>query len=74
MHVSNVNEILFMFACDANRVLPLMYQFENLGHGGWSQRRGAFRESSDQLIEEFLGRDLEVEREAAILYENVEQE
>lgn len=73
MHVSNVNEVLFVLACNAYCRLPLLYQFKNLclnwaGKDGWP-----LGEAFDELVEKFLCSHLEVERVAAILDEVVQE-
>lgn len=73
MHVSDVDKVFSVLAGDANGALPFVYQRENLGHRRGLERRGAFREASNELIEELFGRDLEVEGKAAVLDEDVEQ-
>ena len=73
MHVANVDEVLLVLAVEAERVLPLVHELEDLGHGRGRERRRSFREPTHELVEEVLGADLEVERVPAVLDEDVEQ-
>lgn len=73
MHVSNVNQILSVLACDANCCFPFLYQFENLLLGRAREYGRPLRESLDELIEKLFCCNLQVEWVAAILDEVIQK-
>lgn len=73
VHVPNVHQVLLVLARDADRVLPLVHELEDLLHRGRRERRRPFGEAPDELVEELFRADLEVEGVAAVLDEDVEQ-
>jgi len=50
-----------------------MNKLEDARHNGTGERRRAFWEPSDELVEEFFGGDLKVEWISAHLNEGIEQ-
>lgn len=73
MHVADVDEVLLALARRADRALPLVHELENLLHRRRRVRRRPLGEPPHELVEELLGADLEVERVAAVLDEDVEE-
>jgi hypothetical protein len=73
MHIPNMHQILLMLGMHTERILPLMDELEDLGHGGRRERRWSLGEPTDELVEKVFGRDLEVEGVAAVFDEDVEE-
>jgi hypothetical protein len=71
MHVPNESKILLVPRSHADGRPPFLYELEyfHLSSGGVNGR--SFGESTDKLIEELLGADLEVECVAAIFDANI---
>ena len=73
MHVPNVDQVFLVFARDADGILPLVHEFEDLFHRRRRERRRPFRETAHELVQELFRADLEVERVAAVFDEDVEE-
>jgi hypothetical protein len=73
MHVPNMYQILLMLTRHANRMLPLMHQFQDLLHRRRREGWRSLRETTDEFVEEFFRADLEVEGVAAVFDEDVEE-
>lgn len=73
MHVPNVDQVFLVFARDADGILPLVHEFEDLFHRRRRERRRPFGEAANKLVQEFLRADLEVERVTAVFDEDVEE-
>ena len=73
MHVADVAKVVFPARLDANTFLPGVHEVEDLLHDRARERGWALGKAADELVEELLGRDLEVERVPARLDEGLEQ-
>lgn len=62
MHVSDISQIVLPPRLGADALLPAMDEVQYSRHGGTGEGWGTFGESTDELVQEFLGRDLEMER------------
>lgn len=67
MHIPDMNQILLMFASDTDGQFPFMDQFQNLCLNWGREDWRSLWESLYQFIQEFLCRDLEMERITTIL-------
>jgi hypothetical protein len=73
MHIPYVREVLLVLAVHANGILPFVDELENLVHWRGREGRWALGEASDELVEEVLGRHLEVHGVSAVLDERVNE-
>lgn len=73
MHIPDVGQILLVLARDAYRVLPLVYELEDLVHRWWWERWRSLWKPADELVEKVLCRDLEVHGVSAVLDEGVKE-
>ena len=73
VHIPDESQVVLVPAGLANGPPPLLYSLQylvlNFARTNW----GPFREATHQLVEEFLGADLEVERVPAVFHAYVEQ-
>ena len=73
MHIPDIAQILLPSALRADTLLPSVYQFQNSRHNRTRERRRSFGETSNQLVEEFLGGYLEMKGVSTCLDEGVQE-
>ena len=67
MHVPYEAQVILVPRCLAYRLAPFFDQLEDASLHARRMYGWALWESADELVEEFFGTDLEVERVAAVL-------
>jgi hypothetical protein len=72
MHIADVSQVIAPTRFYADALLPGMDELEDARHDGTRERGWAFREPSDELVEELFCGDLKVKRISAHLDKGIE--
>ena len=73
IHIADVAEVVFPTTINTDALLPGVNEVQDLLHNRSREWRRALRKASDELIEELLGRNLQVEGVAALGDKGFEQ-